>query len=160
MAWPEAQSTYIKYDKDAKISVQLVLWSLLCNLIDALAAITEDDTSSRQFGVELTADQWQPWDFDPLHLSPQHFAVRFASQSDCRLQEGTLCIAQNILYKEPAAHPEQSSLTLCALAIAVLQQLTILTIVFIGHWSHHMQSAQNLHAAAYRCKWQHHCLLH
>ncbi|DBA86616.1 hypothetical protein WJX77_001473 [Trebouxia sp. C0004] len=38
-------------------------------------SITEDDTSSRQFGVELSADQWQPWDFDPLDLSPQHFAA-------------------------------------------------------------------------------------
>lgn len=34
-----------------------------------------DDMSRRQYGVELTADQWQPWDFDPLDLSPQHFAA-------------------------------------------------------------------------------------
>ncbi|KAL0049767.1 hypothetical protein WJX82_009617 [Trebouxia sp. C0006] len=38
-------------------------------------SITEGDSSSQQFGVELTADQWQPWDFDPLNLSPQHFAA-------------------------------------------------------------------------------------
>jgi hypothetical protein len=72
--------------------VQLLLWNLLCNLIGALAAVTEDDSSSQQFGVELTADQWQPWDFDPLNLSPQHFAVRFASRVDCHLHEGTLCL--------------------------------------------------------------------
>ena len=65
-------------------SVQLLLWILLCILLDVHAAATEDDTSSRQFGVELTADQWQPWDFDPLNLSPQHFAVRFAPKSDCK----------------------------------------------------------------------------
>lgn len=32
-----------------------------------------------QYGAELTAEQWQPWDFDPLDLSPQHFAVRLIS---------------------------------------------------------------------------------
>lgn len=34
-----------------------------------------DDTDSvpRQYGVELTADQWQPW--DPLDLSPQYLAA-------------------------------------------------------------------------------------
>ncbi len=57
-----------------------------------LPTVTEDDSSSRQFGMELTADQWQPWDFDPLNLSPQHFAVRFASRVDCRLQDCTLCL--------------------------------------------------------------------
>ncbi len=94
MAWSEAQSTYIKCENSqyCATSVQLLLWNLLCNLIDAPAAVTEDDSSSRQFGVELTADQWQPWDFDPLNLSPQQFAVRFASRSDCSVQEGTLCL--------------------------------------------------------------------
>ena len=40
-------------------------------------ACTADDTDSspRQYGVELTADQWQPW--DPLDLSPQYLAVCF-----------------------------------------------------------------------------------
>ncbi len=82
MAWPEAQSTYIKYDNSQQCTTSVQL--LLCNLprtctFAVFAAVTEDDSSSRQFGMELTADQWQPWDFDPLNLSPQHFAVRFAS---------------------------------------------------------------------------------
>jgi len=65
-------------------SVQVLLWNLLCNSTNTPAAVTEDDVSSRQFGVELTADQWQPWDFDPLDLSPQRFAVRCASQAVCK----------------------------------------------------------------------------
>ena len=43
-----------------------------------LAAVSAADNIEQkpQFGMELTADQWQPWDFDPLALSPQHYAVR------------------------------------------------------------------------------------
>ena len=36
----------------------------------------DDHERQPQYGAELTADQWQPWDFDPLDLSPQHLAVR------------------------------------------------------------------------------------
>ena len=53
----------------------------------------DEDFKPIQYGVELTADQWQPWDFDPLNLSPQHLAVR--PHIDC-------CNTSCYLRKKPA----------------------------------------------------------
>ena len=47
--------------------------------VEPACAADDDNFTPRQYGVELSADQWQPW--DPLDLSPQYLAV-------CCIQHG------------------------------------------------------------------------
>lgn len=67
------------------------------------AAGEVDDTLQRQYGVELTADQWQPWDFDPLNLSPQHLAVGFdPDELACIEQVCCRCWVEAAQHSRPA----------------------------------------------------------